>query len=310
MIQIPELERYKKLHFAMIDIFNSTLAEYLEPTLQMIKNLIACEDAYVNVNHPDFIVAKDALLNLFKKDRNPPPEENVFEKPEDVNNIYKDSDGEGEESEEEEDEGVTRKNFFDNFMETNGVNKIDTSNKDSAYMKRINSTKVSNLPKDHQFTVGYEADNNMLSHISQVGLVNAPKIMRVDNEASARERIETKIIKNCVSSYFNIVRKHIADLVPKTIMAFLINKIKENSQPILYSALTDENDILDLMSEDPMIEEIRYECKSTIKNLERALILLNEARDFNYFKEIEKSGIFSTKATRGELEESKESDNE
>lgn len=41
LIQIPELERYKKLHFSMIDIFNTTLSEYLEPTLQMIKNLIA-----------------------------------------------------------------------------------------------------------------------------------------------------------------------------------------------------------------------------------------------------------------------------
>lgn len=182
----------------------------------------------MNVNHPDFIVAKDALLNLFKRDRNPPPQENVFEKPEEVNNIYKDSDGEEEESEEEEDEGVTRRNFFDNFMETAEVNKIDSSNKESAYMKRVNSTQASNLPPDHKFTVGYEADNNMLSHISQVGLVSAPKIMRVDNDPTSREMIETKIIKNCVASYFNIVRKHIADLVPKTIMAFMINKIKEN----------------------------------------------------------------------------------
>ena len=50
-----------------MDVMNNLLSEYLDPTLQMIKNLIACEDSYINVNHPDFIVAKDALLNLFKK---------------------------------------------------------------------------------------------------------------------------------------------------------------------------------------------------------------------------------------------------
>ena len=111
LIQFPELERYKKLHFAVIDLFNSTLAEYLEPTLQMIKNLIAWEDAYVNVNHPDFIVAKDALLNLFKKDKSPPPEENVFEKTEENNNIYRDIGNDEEESEEDDDddEGFARK---------------------------------------------------------------------------------------------------------------------------------------------------------------------------------------------------------
>ena len=70
-ISLPELERYNKLHFAIMDLMASTLSVYLEPTFQMIKNLIACEDAYINVNHPDFIVAKDALLNLFKKNNNP-----------------------------------------------------------------------------------------------------------------------------------------------------------------------------------------------------------------------------------------------
>lgn len=74
-------------------------------------------------------------------------------------------------------------------------------------------------------------------------------------------------------------------MVPKTIMAFLINKTKDNSQQILYSQLTDDSDIQTLMSEDPMIEEARNECKYTLKNLKNALDLLNEARDFNYYKE-------------------------
>ena len=200
-------------------------------------------------------------------------------------------------------------NYFDNFMESNDVNKVDTKNKDSAYMQRVNNSKPSSLPRDHQFTVGYEADNNMLTHIPQIGLVKAPKLMRVDNTPSGREIVETQIIKNCVASYFNIVRKHIGDLVPKTIMAFLINKIKDNCQPIIYSELSNEGDILELMSEDPMIEEIRFECKSTIRNLQRALDLLNEARDFNYFKELEKA-VKLPKSLKSELEESKGSDNE
>ena len=44
----------------------------------MIRNLIAIEDAYINVNNPDFILAWDATLNIFKKKQDPPAEEAIF----------------------------------------------------------------------------------------------------------------------------------------------------------------------------------------------------------------------------------------
>mmetsp|Transcript_13524 Transcript_13524/g.13446 ORF Transcript_13524/g.13446 Transcript_13524/m.13446 type:complete len:672 (+) Transcript_13524:25-2040(+) len=233
-ICLPELDRYKKLHFAIIDVLNNLLLEYLQPTMQMIKNLIACEDAYINVNHPDFIVAKDALLNIFKKGNDPPPEDNVFEKIEENNNIYRDSDQDSEEDSEEEqepEEGYTRREFFDNLMDQDNVNEVQPDRKVNSHLKRPNNKEES------KYSVGYEADNNMITHIPQVGLIKPPKKMRVDDQPNGREIVETQIIKNCLSSYFNIVRKHIADLVPKTIMAFLINKTKENSQQILYTSL-------------------------------------------------------------------------
>jgi dynamin 1-like protein len=53
--------------------------------------------------------------------------------------------------------------------------------------------------------------------------------MRVDSNPGSREIVETQVLKNCLVSYFNIVRKHINDLVPKTIMAFLVNKTKDTA---------------------------------------------------------------------------------
>jgi dynamin 1-like protein len=301
-ITIPELERYKKLHFAIMDVMTNLLSEYLQPTLQMITNLIACENAYINVNHPDFIVAKDALLNLFKKGNDPPPEDNVFEKPEINNNIYRDSDQESDESEEDEFvEGYPRKEFFDNLMVTDNVNEVNGSHKNNTYVKRSNK-------KDYKYSVGYEADGNMITHIPQVGLVKPPKKMRVDTTPNGREIVETQIIKNCLSSYFNIVRKHIADLVPKTIMAFLINKTKETAQQILYTSLSEGHEIEELMGEDPMIAEARNECQDTLTNLHKAVELINEARDFNYFKEELGATISKMKMTT--LEDRKEEEAE
>lgn len=77
-IEFPELERFKWLHYTIMDVFSSILNEYLEPTQQMIRNLIAIEDAYINVNNPDFILARDATLNIFKKKQDPPSEDAVF----------------------------------------------------------------------------------------------------------------------------------------------------------------------------------------------------------------------------------------
>jgi hypothetical protein len=57
----------------------------LEPTNEMILNLIEIETSLINTNHPDFIGSADSLLNLFAEDQKEPyseseeePEEKKF----------------------------------------------------------------------------------------------------------------------------------------------------------------------------------------------------------------------------------------
>lgn len=69
-------------------------------------------------------------------------------------------------------------------------------------------------------------DNNYdRSNLPPVILPAIPSKMRATNENS-RIVMETLMIQNLIQSYFAIVKKNIADLVPKTIMAFLINESK------------------------------------------------------------------------------------
>ena len=42
--------------------------------------------------------------------------------------------------------------------------------------------------------------------------------------------METRVIQNLIQSYFGIVKKNLADLIPKTIMAFLVNESKRLAQ--------------------------------------------------------------------------------
>ena len=60
------------------------------------------------------------------------------------------------------------------------------------------------------------------SNLPPVILPSIPQKMRASNENS-RMVMETLMIQNLIQSYFAIVKKNIADLVPKTIMAFLVN---------------------------------------------------------------------------------------
>jgi dynamin 1-like protein len=57
--------------------------------------------------------------------------------------------------------------------------------------------------------------------------------------------METTIIKNLIISYFGTVRKTINDMVPKTVMAFLVNKSKNQAQHILVQRIYNDGQNLD-----------------------------------------------------------------
>lgn len=51
----------------MHDVMESVLNDCLNPTNEMILNLIEIETSLINTNHPDFIGSADSLLNLFQE---------------------------------------------------------------------------------------------------------------------------------------------------------------------------------------------------------------------------------------------------
>jgi len=100
-------------------------------------------------------------------------------------------------------------------------------------------------------------------------------------EPSERELVETEVIKILMESYFRIVRKSIGDLVPKTIMAFLVTRMKRELQAELVRELYQPHLLDELLKEADDIAEKRESCKELLDILQRAMDILNSARDYN-----------------------------
>ena len=69
-IELPELHRYKKLELKIREIMDNVLDRCLEPTNQMIMNLIEIEQSYINTTHPDFLGPEQSFMNIFEEPLN------------------------------------------------------------------------------------------------------------------------------------------------------------------------------------------------------------------------------------------------
>ena len=128
----------------------------------------------------------------------------------------------------------------------------------------------------------------MQKDIKPIRLPDMPTYMRAEDkdpgQSSPRSQLEVRIIKGLIVSYFDTVRKTMNDMVPKTVMAFLVNKTKNMAQRELVAALYNENiDVKSLLDEDEATVKKREECANMVKSLQKSLENLNEVRDF-YFE--------------------------
>ena len=121
-----------------------------------------------------------------------------------------------------------------------------------------------------------------------VHLPQVPDTMKqTDVPPTDRELTEMEVIKSLIESYFRVVRKNFIDMVPKTIMYFLVNHVKDALQNELVSELYREAEVGSLMKEAEDVAQRRDACLEMRDLLDKALEIINEVRDFNSFNQAE-----------------------
>eukprot|EP01006_Ploeotia_vitrea_P043141 TRINITY_DN66695_c0_g1_i1.p1 TRINITY_DN66695_c0_g1~~TRINITY_DN66695_c0_g1_i1.p1 ORF type:complete len:528 (+),score=100.45 TRINITY_DN66695_c0_g1_i1:939-2522(+) len=97
---------------------------------------------------------------------------------------------------------------------------------------------------------------------------------------SDRQRQEVEVIKQLLTSYFDIIRVNYQDRVPKVIVYFLVDKLKDNLQNELVAEFYKENLLEELLTESEEAARKRRATLEMMKALTQANDRLNEVSGF------------------------------
>eukprot|EP00375_Theileria_parva_P002036 XP_764712.1 hypothetical protein [Theileria parva strain Muguga] len=237
---VPEINRYMNMRNKILTVVKDMLRECLEPTKDIIKNLIKIELAYINTNHPDFL-RNSALAEIYN----------------------------------------TTGPVFDPKFEASPKLFIQPQNEFPVQNSTLKNTEASPKTIMHNNKVLREKNKE---NANAIWLPNIPKVVMLNNDPSEREVVETELIKTLISSYFSIVRKNVADSVPKCIMHFMVNKATESLQQELIAKLYKKELYEELMAESKYVIEKREKCIHVVKCLKEALGSIEEMSDYKLFE--------------------------
>jgi len=159
------------------------------------------------------------------------------------------------------------------------------------------------IPQPQQFLVQPQGENtglfgsffnkgqtkNMKGAGGLMKLDQVPATLKASGSLSDREKLETEVISNAfffffpflllftlwhtellLDSYFNIVKRTVADLIPKSVMLHLVSHARDNIQRELLSELYKSRSFEEVMKESEQVTQRRAECRKMIEALRRA----------------------------------------
>nr|CAG4647697.1 EOG090X01UE [Moina brachiata] len=278
-----EMLRFPKLHEKIVDVVTTLLRQRLPPTNVMVENLVAIELAYINTKHPDFHRETSFVSSLTNVHMDEPAhkshkhnKKNAIVHP---STIIFNGESPHKEVKIQQKVSITETpsmsaqgapvNWLSNLLP---AGKEDGVNESSA-----ESTPIS-TPTHHALTPAQQS----FGHQKPVNLLSEP-VPQHGRKLSEREQRDCEVIERLIKTYFYIVRKSIQDSVPKAVMHFLVNHVKDNLQSELVTHLyrTDQIDLL--LSESEHIAQRRKEAADMLEALQRASLIIGEIRETHFW---------------------------
>ncbi|KAJ5323394.1 Vacuolar protein sorting-associated protein 1 [Penicillium atrosanguineum] len=119
-----------------------------------------------------------------------------------------------------------------------------------------------------------EAQNN-----KEDGCYGGPApTLKASATLSERESTEVEVIKLLITSYFNIVKRTMIDMVPKAVMYTLVQFTKDEMQRELLEMMYRNNELDDLLKESDYTVRRRKECQQMVESLGRASEIVSQVQ--------------------------------
>ncbi|XP_017261430.1 dynamin-1-like protein isoform X2 [Kryptolebias marmoratus] len=267
-----ELLRFPKLHDAIVEVVTSLLRRRLPVTNDMVHNLVAIELAYINTKHPDFADAIGLMNNNLDDQRRNRLRDLPPSVPRDKSN--KSPGGQSPSpTEPPAQEGEATKAAASGSQSTPASDQIDGGMGNWRSMIRKGEENLSGdrvVPQPPPPTASPQRGH-------AVNLLDVP--VPVSRKLSAREQRDCEVIERLIKSYFLIVRKNIQDSVPKAVMHFLVNHVKDSLQSELVGQLYKTVLLNDLLTESEDMAQRRNEAADMLKALQKASQVIAEIRE-------------------------------
>ncbi|XP_072510446.1 dynamin-1-like protein isoform X4 [Notamacropus eugenii] len=242
-----ELLRFPKLHDAIVEVVTCLLRKRLPVTNEMVHNLVAIELAYINTKHPDFADACGLMNNNIEEQRR--------------NRLARE---------------LPSTMPRDKMVPVGGVGDGSQEPTTGNWRGMLKTSKAEELlAEEKSKPIPIMPASPQKGHA--VNLLDVP--VPVARKLSAREQRDCEVIERLIKSYFLIVRKNIQDSVPKAVMHFLVNHVKDTLQSELVGQLYKSLLLDDLLTESEDMAQRRKEAADMLKALQRASQIIAEIRE-------------------------------
>uniref|UniRef100_A0A8D1MHJ2 Dynamin-1-like protein n=1 Tax=Sus scrofa TaxID=9823 RepID=A0A8D1MHJ2_PIG len=269
-----ELLRFPKLHDAIVEVVTCLLRKRLPVTNEMVHNLVAIELAYINTKHPDFADACGLMNNNIEEQRRNRlarelPSAVSRDKSSKVPSALAPASQEPSPAASAEADGKVTSG---GGGVGDGVQEPTTGN----WRGMLKTSKAEELlAEEKSKPIPIMPASPQKGHA--VNLLDVP--VPVARKLSAREQRDCEVIERLIKSYFLIVRKNIQDSVPKAVMHFLVNHVKDTLQSELVGQLYKSSLLDDLLTESEDMAQRRKEAADMLKALQGASQIIAEIRE-------------------------------
>lgn len=255
--EVLEMQRFANLREKTFEVAQGVMKRCLQPTNQMIMNLIQIELAHINVTHPDFIGGSRAISCAQGLGYNGA------------------AGGGGQE-------------YPPRAPQPPMVQAAPAPQGQATPPSEMNPGERPRAPSGQEGSTGFFGYFNQgwngrpNTQQQEIRLPQVPQVVSANDAPSEKERMDVDIIKSLISSYFAIVKRKVVDAVPKSIMYFMVNTVKEVLHHECVATLYRPELFDMLLTEGKDIRERRTRCQQKLDCLRSAQDVLTKMRDYSF----------------------------